>query len=143
MFDYPLLFVPQVLGNYSLTKETSRSQDRATWSSIQILLGGSFFKYVPVGEDTLLDIWFEVRSQPVRSTGTLFFIALIYPECRKLLNYANFKDWIFFIASLLKRPLLSYQTVKLVNAHHEIWSFLEKNTALKVKNAQMHGFELI
>lgn len=140
-FRYPILFVPQPLANFAITKITSRSKNRSTWVQIQTLLAASFFKHVSVEEDTLHNIWHQARSQFPRSTTTLFFAAIICTECRKLLKYAMINDWIFFIASCLKRPLTSWQVWKSIPSNQKLWDFLDQHTALRSKEAQEQGFK--
>ncbi|MEP0885050.1 glycosyltransferase [Trichocoleus sp. ST-U3] len=140
-FHFPILFVPQVLANFSITKETSRSKNRLDFAQKQVLLVGSFLKHVPVKEETLSSIWHDARSKPAKSTGTLFFAALIFPECRKLLKHTLISDWLFFIALSLKRPLSSWQIFKSVASNQELWDFLDQQTALRAKEAQEQGFK--
>lgn len=142
-FHYPILFLPQVLANFAITRETSRSKNRGTWGQIQSLLIASFFKYVPMEEDTLRGVWYQARSQVPRSTATLFFAASICRECRKIVKYATLEDWIFFIASCLKRPSISWRVFKSISSHRELWDFLNQHTALRVREAQQQGFKSI
>lgn len=142
-FHYPILFVPQALANFAITKSTSRSKNRGTWGQMQALLIASFFKHVPVEEDTVRNIWDRARSQFPRSTTTLFFAALICFDCRKLLKYATTEDWIFFIASCLKRPLAAWQVLKSISSNQELWDFLNQHTALRIREAQQQGFKSI
>ncbi|MGL5080941.1 MAG: glycosyltransferase family 2 protein [Microcoleaceae cyanobacterium] len=143
MFQYPILFVSERLANFAVTKNTSPSKNRCHYVQSQVLLAGSFFKNVRFSEETLYEIWKEARSKTAKSTGTLFFSALIFPECRYLLKYAILEDWTFFIATSLKRPLVFWQALKSVVSNQNLWNFLDQQTALKVQEAQHSGFKEI
>lgn len=140
-FHYPILFVPENLANFAITRTTSRTENLEIWGQMQTLLAASFFKDVPVEEDTLRDIWCKARSQPPRSTGTLLFAALICSKCRKLLRYATIGDWAFFIASCLKRPLTSLRILKAVSSNQKLWNFLNQQGAWRTEEAQQRGFK--
>lgn len=139
-FDYPIAFVPQILGNYALTKDTSRSHHRATWNAIQILLGGSFLSQVPLQAMTLAGIWADARARLVSSTSILFWIAWLYPSCRGILKYATGRDWLNFGLRLCKRPGEAYETYQLVHQQRELRRFLDTQTAARVQAAQTLGF---
>jgi len=142
-YSYPIVFVPQILANFALTRETSRSKHRKDWAQVQLLLAGSFFKHVLVEEDTLRRIWHEASSKSPRSTGILFFVAMTCVECRKLLKYATLTDWLLFIVSCFKRPLTSFQILNSINANQNLWNFLDRHTALRIREAQEQGFKSI
>lgn len=140
-FQYPILLVPQCLANFAITAVTSRSKARGTWEQMQTLLTGSFFKHVPVKAETLGQIWQEARSKAPNSTGTLFFVALILPECRYLLKYATLGDWMFFSASCLKRPSIFFQILQSISSNQKLWNFLEQQTACRTEEARQRGFK--
>ncbi|BAY18536.1 glycosyl transferase family protein [Anabaenopsis circularis NIES-21] len=132
-FHFPILFVPQVCANFAITQSTSRSKNRSVWSRIQILMTASFFKHVPVEVETIRQIWLEAGSTTAKSTSSLFFAALICPDCRQLLKYARLKDWIFFIASCLKRPKIALENLQATNSYPDVWNFLDRQTAIRVQ----------
>ncbi|MBR8835810.1 MAG: glycosyltransferase [Stigonema ocellatum SAG 48.90 = DSM 106950] len=139
-YVFPILFVPQVYANFAITRNTSRSDSRASWGQMQTLLAASFFKHVPVKEKTLHQIWHEARSQVPKSTGTLFFVALIFPECRQLIKHATIIDWVFFIGFCIKRPVTAFQIFQSVAFNPKLWDFLDQQTARVTEQAQQRGF---
>jgi hypothetical protein len=141
VFHYPILLVPQTLANFSKTRTTSQPKARGTWEQLQTLLAASFFKHVPVKEETLQQIWHEARSKAPNSTATLFYVALIFPECRNLLKYATLGDWGFFMASCLKNPLIFFQVLQSIPSNQTLWDFLDRQTACRTEEARQRGFK--
>lgn len=135
-FHFPILFIPQVLANFSTTIITSRPKNSLDYGIKQILLAASYIKYVPIKEDDLNVLWQEARAKPAKSTMTLFFAALKFPECRKLLRHAAIRDWIFFAAFSLKHLSLTWLTLRALSSNYELWNFLDRNTALRAKESQ-------
>jgi len=139
-FEYPILFVPQVLANFSMTVKTFRSQNIFSYLQTQILLLGTFFKHMPAKEKFLNEFVSESRSQFPRSTSVIIFAAFLLPECRKLFKYVTGGDWMFFILSFLKHPLLFLKLFKAIPMNKEVFEFLDKNTALRLAQAKKYGF---
>lgn len=142
-FDYPIALVPQVLGNYALTPDTSRSSQRSTWNTIQILLGGSFLQAVPLQTQTLDEIWADARSRRISSVTILFWIALLYPDCRWLLRSAQPRDWLAFAVHLVRRGRQSWETYRMVQQQKPLRQFLEEKTTCLVHQAQQAGFQAL
>lgn len=134
-FPFPLLFIPQVCANFAVTQTTSRSNNRAIWAQMQTLMIASFFKHARMETESIHEFWLEMRSKPIRSTNGLFFAALICSNCRNLLRYATLSDWLFFIASSIKRPLFTLKVLRSIQTYPQLWSFLDRHTADRVKEA--------
>lgn len=143
VFDYPIALVPQVLGNYALTRDTSRSSHRATWNSIQILLGGSFLAQVPLRPETLAEIWADARSRRVSSVPILFWIALAYPGCRWLLGQAQLSDWIQALGHSLWRWQQTLETYQILQQQQPLKQFLHHQTSQRLHQAQTTGFQAL
>lgn len=135
-FLYPIMLVSQVLANFSITKETARSKDLGNWTQLQILLAGSYFKYVPLSKMDINNIWQKMAMGPIRTTNTLILTALIYPGCRKLLKHISIKDLMLFLASALKRPGVIIKALNTLSDYADLWLFLEQHTAQKVREMQ-------
>jgi glycosyltransferase involved in cell wall biosynthesis len=135
-FPFPILFVPQICANFAITQTTARSFDRAIWGQMQILLFASFFKHHQLESEALKQFCAELRSRTARSSNALFFAALICPECRFILRYAVLSDWLFFVASCCKRPQTTFKILRTRQLYPEIWNFLERETANRVRELQ-------
>jgi glycosyltransferase involved in cell wall biosynthesis len=142
-FNFPLLFVPEPLANFAVTRQTARSKDVSNWGQVQALLAASFFRNVPVAESTWKDIWHEARSKPARSTCVLFFASIINPGYRSMLRHASVGDWAFFVASSVKHPLNTFQILWSRTEHKQLWDFLNRRSASWCEEAQTQGFECL
>ncbi|WP_277127873.1 hypothetical protein, partial [Chlorogloeopsis fritschii] len=137
-FPFPLLFIPQVCANFAITQTTSRSKNRAAWAQMQTLMITSFFKHTRMEAEVVKQFWSEMRTKTARSTNGLFFAALLCSECRNLLRYATLSDWLFFIGSSLKRPLLTLKVLQSVKTYPQLWDFLDRHTAARVEEARQN-----
>jgi hypothetical protein len=130
-FPFPILFVPQICANFAITQTTARSNDRAIWGQMQILLFVSFFKHHQLEPEALRQFCAGLRSKTARSSNALFFAALICSECQFLLRYTILSDWLFFIASCLKRPNVALASLRAIKAYPDLWTFLDQQTSLR------------
>lgn len=137
-FSFPILFVPQVLANFAMTRTSSRSNRHATWAQMQTLLTASFLKHRPMTQKERQNVWQVARSKPIRPTTTFFFAALSCPHCRSLLRYAAIADWWFFALFCLKHPLVAIQALRAIAAYPELWRFLDHHTASRATEAYLH-----
>jgi glycosyltransferase involved in cell wall biosynthesis len=135
-FPFPILFVPHVCANFAITQTTSRSNNRVVWAQMQTMLIASFCKHTPIETSEMKQFWSGMRSKVARSTNGLFFAALICTECRNLLHYATLGDWLFFIASCIKRPFLAFTIFQSVEKYPQIWEFLDQKTSDRVKEVK-------
>ena len=138
-YPHPILQVPQPLAHFSLTRDSARSGDRATWIQAQVLLVGSFFKNVHPGDSTLQQVWQEARSGPAKSIVTLILAALSIRSCRYILKFATMGDWMYFVAFCFKRPLVCLRALRAVFLHKGSWEFLDRHTARRVEESGMRG----
>ncbi len=138
-FPFPILFIPQVCANFAVTQTTSRSNNRVIWAQMQTFMIASFFKHTPMEAESIKQFWSEIRTRTARSTNGLFFAALLCSECRNLLRYAELSDWLFFIASSIKRPFLMLQVLRSIKTYPKLWDFLDRHTANRVEEARRNA----
>lgn len=127
-YTYPILFVNQELANFAVTRSTSRSKRAFEWGAAQHLLSTTFFKYLPESDQTAQHLWQQFRNQRPDSTATLLWSGLLQPECRYLLKYATWRDWIRFGVRILRHPLRIYQMHQCVDRLSEVQHFLDHHT---------------
>ncbi|MBD2176618.1 glycosyltransferase family 2 protein [Pseudanabaena sp. FACHB-1998] len=136
-FLYPILLVTKVCANFAVTLQTSRQENRIAWSQMQVLLAASYFKNFTFEAEKAKKAWLEARSKKAKSTSVLFFVVLNCPDCLWILKYATLPDWLFFIAHSIKRPFLAIESAKAIKSYPLLWSFLDRQTALRLKETQM------
>src|SRR5215469_8347749 len=69
-FVHPLLFVPQRLANFAVTRTTARPSDAASWMHALAVLAGTFLLEIKMSPNQLRQLWTGARSGS-RSTHVL------------------------------------------------------------------------
>ncbi len=127
-FRFPILFVPTPLANFALTRTTSRGNDRTLWGQAQALLAASFFRHVHLAPEILRDVWEAARRSSPPTTNALISSGLLERRARYTLKYARVRDWVRFVASLVRRPLTTLRVLKAKTAMPEVWATLDAST---------------
>ena len=140
-FRFPILFIPKILANFAITKETSRPKKDVGFQQAQMLLAGSFLAHIPLKKETTRKIWRTAYCKQAKNTSILFFASLFCPNSREMLKYATVKDWVYFILSCIRHPIVSFKIARSTYLKNELWDFLYKKTYLRLKEAQKHGFK--
>lgn len=138
MFPFPVMFVPERLGNFALTLGTSRTADPAIGTLSGALQAGSLLACTNPGDEALRKTWSQV-SNPGRERGSshmLFYAALFFPECRRLLRFASFNDWLFFMAYSARHPLRAMRTIHLHREKQNEKEFLMRHTRARVEESR-------
>ncbi|MBC7879712.1 MAG: glycosyltransferase [Anaerolineae bacterium] len=139
-FLFPILLLPTILANFAITLQTSRTKDLMPFVDAQILLVSSFIKNVPMKQETITAMWQQARSGRVKRTNILLFAALLRKECLFLLQFATPGDWLFFFASLVRRPILSWHEFRLMSRKNDLWEFLDTEVQNRMEEARTKGF---
>jgi glycosyltransferase involved in cell wall biosynthesis len=136
MYPFPILFVPERLGNFALTVGTARSADLALETVSQALLAGSLFACTNPTDQELRQAWDQV-SGPLRKRGShvLFYSAFFFPECRRLLRFAGLSDWLFFLAYTVRHPQRAWRTCRLHKERQNEKEFLLQHTRARAEQS--------
>jgi hypothetical protein len=137
MYPFPVLLVPELLGNFALTVGTARSADPAIGATTAALLAGSRFACTSPSDQELRQAWAQV-SGPLRNRGShiLFYAALFFPECRRLLRFAGVGDWLFFLAYSARHPLRALRTIRLHGEKQNEKEFLILHTRARTEESK-------
>ena len=128
MYPFPLLFVPERLANFALTRAIGK-KDPALWTATQALLAGSLLACTHPTDDELLDCWRRAwRPGRQKSTHALFYAAMFFPECRRLLRFAGWRDWLFLLAYSGRHPMRALRTFRRHGGMQEEKEFLLRHT---------------
>lgn len=128
-YRHPLLFVSDPLANFAVTRATARGNDRAIWGQCQTLLAASFFRNVRPAGDVVADVWARARAAVPPQTGPLFMAGLADGRCRYLLAYARPRDWLRFVAGVVRHPRQALRVMAAKRAHPAVWAFLDESTS--------------
>lgn len=70
----------------------------------------------------------------------LFYAALFFPECRRLLRFARFNDWLFFLAYSARHPRRTMRTIRLHREKQNEKEFLMRHTRARVEESRRRAF---
>lgn len=140
-FSFPIILVGKPLGSFSRTRDTARSKGRADFHYKQLVAAGSFFRHFSPSPEVMGEMMREERNRPLRRTNTFVSAALFYPGCFYLIKYLRFSDWVYFIASSLKRPLAIARVIRQLRRRDELFQFVDKNTAERAREAHRNGID--
>jgi glycosyltransferase involved in cell wall biosynthesis len=126
-FTHPLLFVPQRLANFSITRTTTRPSDPAIWTHAVAVLTGTFLSEIKTSPEQLQSLWLTARKGS-RSTQVLFTCALHFASCRRLVRYATLSDWLWTCAYAVRHPLRMYNVLRLFREKKTEEDFLAYHT---------------
>jgi glycosyltransferase involved in cell wall biosynthesis len=125
-FRFPILFVPSALGNFAITRRSSRGNDRAFWGQSQVLLAASYLRHVHPGPDACRQIWAEARRAQPPATAALIAAGLIDCKARYALKYSNFIDWFRYLKGVVRRPVTTWRILQAKRALPAVWKTLDK-----------------
>jgi glycosyltransferase involved in cell wall biosynthesis len=126
-FVHPLLFVPQRLANFAITRTSARPNDPASWIHAVAVLTGTFLSEVPLSDEQLLALWLGARKGS-RWTHVLFACALHFTGCRQIVKYASLSDWLWTCAYASRHPIRVYNVLGLLREKQIEEAFLAYHT---------------
>lgn len=133
VFDYPIMFVNQVLANFSLTIQTSRTKDLSAWNAWQIMLCGSYISSSRWERDKIRSFW--LQEGKVKYSHHYVLAACFYPGVRRVIRYAPLKAWIFCVLYYGKHFRLLLRTIKKVRHNPALKDFIDQNTRLNLNKS--------
>lgn len=126
-FVHPLLFIPQRLANFAVTRTTARPADAAGWMHAVAVLTGTYLSEIKLGREQLQNLWAKARRGS-RSTHVLFACAAHFADCRNMICHANLNDWLWTCAYTLRHPLRMYEGMRLFRQKKAEEDFLRFHT---------------
>jgi glycosyltransferase involved in cell wall biosynthesis len=136
-FVHPLLFVPQRLANFGLTRKTARPNDPASYTHAGVVLTGTFLSAIKMSPEQLRAMWLNARTR-TRSTHVLFVCAVHFAGCRCIVRYAILSDWLWVCLYTLRHPLRMYRVFRLLmekQAEEEFLSYHTHRRQAECRNA--------
>ena len=140
-FPHPLLFVPRVLANFALTRNTTRSRDMSRWAHSQLLLAASFLRNVPLDASAMRILWQRSRTAATRSTNDLLLAAILFSGARRALRFARLGDYARLLASVVRHPSRTLRTLRRIRAERDLLPFLDHWTAQRMREAASYGLQ--
>jgi glycosyltransferase involved in cell wall biosynthesis len=134
-FAHPLLFVPQRLANFAVTRATARPTDAASWMHAVAVLTGTYLSEIKLSVEELRQVWENARKRS-RSTHVLFACAAHFKSCRDMIRYATVNDWIWSFAYTLRHPVRMYSLLRLFRVKKAEEEFLTFHTRRRQAESQ-------
>ena len=143
-FVHPLLFVPQRLANFAVTRTTARPADAASWMHALAVLTGTYMSEVRLPADQLRTVWANARKRS-RSTHVLFACAAHFAGCRSMIRYATVNDWIWSCAYTLRHPQRMRRVMQMFKEKKAEEEFLRFHTRQRQQEhtATLHTEKLV
>ena len=134
-FAHPLLFLPQQLANFAVTRATARPTDAASWMHAVAVLTGTYLSEIKLSAEELRQVWENARKRS-RSTHVLFACAVHFAACREMIRYATVNDWMWSCAYTLRHPLRMYGVLRLLRGKKAEEEFLTFHTRRRQTESQ-------
>jgi len=126
----PLLLLTAPLAHFACTLSTARDSDPSRWLQAKLLVAASFFQHVSLSSEALTKMWAVRRAQRPRDTGIFFCLALTLRDAR-FLHDARLGDWIQFLLSTARHPIVLARGLGFRRAHPVSWNwFLAQSRAI-------------
>ena len=129
LFPHPMLFIPEPLADFTVTRRTARSNDPQEWATLQTMLAATFLTHAGFDRETLKRLWRTCRAQRPPATNSLLLAALVEPACRPLRQYAAPLDWLRLAKSLLAHRHQLRVIRESRQRHADWWEYLERATS--------------
>jgi glycosyltransferase involved in cell wall biosynthesis len=137
------ILVTQVLANYSLTRRTARSGERASWAEGQLLLAASFFGAVPLTAAAWDDLMARCRAARPRRTSLLLLLAVAGIRRREILSRTLPGDLVRFTRDFLGSLAANIRALRFRSTHNQLWAWLLSETAARTAEASRTGWSAL
>ena len=127
-FPYPLVLVPEVLANFSLTLETARPRSLAHWARVQAMMGAAFLRHVALSPGEQSRLWQARRSAQPPATAGLFFSGFLQPT-PGWWRHATPGDWWRFLRGCVRRPGAAFAALRALKSDPALWREIDRATA--------------
>lgn len=105
-FDFPIIFVPEALANFAVTRESERKTHKFGSYVNQVLLLSSFIKNVPINQECFREVVNQFRRKP-RAHNILIWSLIFGGAGKELKEQIRFLDFFYFAAWVVKHPNLT------------------------------------
>jgi Glycosyl transferase family 2 len=124
-----LVFVPDVLANFALSRSSARSAAPGGWLQSQLLVMASFSLSARLPYDVAGALWRTRRSLRPRSTDILVLAGLCGAAPRSILRHSRLGDWLHFLSGAVRHPGALWRGLRFRRDHAKLWHVLRTTTA--------------
>jgi hypothetical protein len=135
LFPHPLVYVPQPLATFTVTRQTARRHDTATWGAAQAMLAATYLKHARLSPAAFAALCMRARAQKPPTTNTLFLATFLDPELRFLRRAFSTLDRCRLLKNTLRHPLNTWRTLRARSRHPDWWTHLDRHTEERFREA--------
>ena len=140
MFPHPLLYLPQALATFTITRQTARRRDQREWSAALTALAATYVKHAHLSSSDLARLCEHFREQRPPMTTQLITAALACRDARSLLPHLTTRDWLRFLFSFARHPLTTFHALRVHSRHPDWWKSLDHHTATRFSESHSRPF---
>jgi hypothetical protein len=133
--DWVLL--PQILANFSCTRQSARVGGHGAWAQAQLLVAASYLAAHPSPAVDIAAQWRRLRAESPWSLALLFHLALAGVQSRAILHHATLREWCRFAFGTLRHPLALFTALRFRSAHPQAWIAMQAGAIQR--SAEMHS----
>jgi glycosyltransferase involved in cell wall biosynthesis len=126
--NWPGLFTPEPLVNFSWTLGTTREPQTELWLVYRALLDGSFLHCCPPGSISAREFWQAACDARPVQTGSTLLHAWVAGRFAEFAPLARPGDWLRLVAHALRHPFTFWRTLRARQQHPAHWDFLVEET---------------
>jgi hypothetical protein len=137
LFGYPLVYVPAPVAYFAVTRGTGRSGENSRWVISLIMLAATFVRNSgQPPREICRALWQHYAAQRPAPTNILIWAGLIDPACRPFLRLAGLKDWLRWLAGVVRQPAPSWRIYTARRRWPDWWAFLDAAAAERFRTAK-------
>lgn len=127
MLPYPLLYVPQPLATFSITRATVRPKSVVEWTAIQAMTAASFLSHGSLSRSEFAGFLEEARKSSPPSTNSLLLGCLLAGKSEYTRAF-HASDWLHLAQAMLHHPSMAL-TLSIKRRRRTWWDFISSHTA--------------
>lgn len=128
IYNYPIMLVSEVLGNYAINEATHRSDKAHVWSAVQMSMIASFLIKVKLDKKLIEQLIANSNQSRARNIHLFILIGILEKKLRWLLYRIPVSGYLFFILYACRRYKNIRNTVSMFRTNAPLYQFLLNNT---------------
>lgn len=137
LFPHPMVYVPQPLARFAMTRESARSRDLPRWLAFQTILLATFVRHAGLDAAGRAALLAHYRRGTPPPTTAFFCAALACRECRPFLALLQPREWWRLGRAATRRPLSWWRATQARRLYPEWWKQLDRATAARFAEARV------
>ena len=133
---HPLLYVPEPLAHYALTRQTARANERSDWFGFQTAALATFVRHASLDDTGHRALWSQYARNTPPPTNVFLCAALGTRECRPFLRCARVADWLRLARSSARHPRSIWRAIRVRSHRPHWWETLDRHTAARFAERQ-------